>query len=248
MGWVKNTITTLKWMELAKFVFDIFVAIGSLNLVKKALSYIPQISLDWATVLAWFAAAGVLYALIWWQKRSPSPQSAGKPNQQLQISSNTLSRGVPHEPGKFDSVEYFRTAYYSPLQDIAANSIRTEADRVRPHDKESFYLDILAVGSMTIIYEDIWWPLFRSQLLALTALNNQNGRVPVSTFRGFYDEAAKEYQSEYKNISFDNWMAYLTKNALFIIHPSEMVEITVKGKDFLKYLLHWGKTEKTKRL
>jgi hypothetical protein len=171
-----------------------------------------------------------------------------KPNQQLQTSSNALSRGVPHDPGTFNSVDFFRTAYYSPLQDVGVNSIKTEAERVRPQDKESFYLDILAVGSISIIYNDIWWPLFRSQLLALSALNNQHGLVPTSTFRKFYDEAAKEYESEYKDISFDDWMAYLTINTLLTIHPSEMVEITLKGKDFLKFLLHWGRTEKTKRL
>lgn len=76
MGWIKNAINTLKWMELAKFVFDMIVAIGSWKLVRKALSYVPHISSDWASVLAWFAAAGVLYALISWQDKKYSSRPA----------------------------------------------------------------------------------------------------------------------------------------------------------------------------
>jgi len=251
MGWVKNAITTLKWMELAKFVWDLILFVFSLGLVKKALSYIPQISTDWAWLIALCVASAVLFLLIRSQeKKGLSQQPMQSASTSLATASNALSRGVPYDPGFFDSVDFFRTAYYSPLQDVAANSLRAEAERVRPKDKESFYLDVLAVGMMSLIYNDIWWPLYRSQLRALSALNNQNGLVPIGAFRKFYEEAAKEFESEYKsrNISFEEWIAYLTRNMLLIIHPSQMVEITLRGKDFLKYLLHWGRSENVKRL
>jgi hypothetical protein len=165
-------------------------------------------------------------------------------------SSNAITRSLPHSEGMFDSVDFFRTAYHSVLQDIAANSFRAEAERKRPNDKESFYLDVIATGSIMMNYDRIWWPLYRSQLQALLALNGHNGFLPLGDFRKSYDEAQKEFHADYRRlkITFDDWMRYLTGNTLIHVHPSQMVEITLQGKDFLKYLLHWGRSESSKRL
>ena len=182
-----------------------------------------------------------------WGRRNQNPSA----NRQLVAnSSNALTRAIPHNPGTFDSAEFFRTAYYSALQDIGANSFKAEAERARPNDKESFYLDVLAVGSIAVIYDGIWWPLYRSQLRALLALNENHGIAPLNDFRIPYDEAASEFAEQYKKleITFEAWMQYLTQNTLITVHPSNMVEITLRGKDFLKYLLHWGRAEQTKRL
>jgi hypothetical protein len=164
--------------------------------------------------------------------------------------SNALTRSLPHEPGTFDSVDFFRTAFYSALQDVSANAFKAEAERVRPNDKESFYLDVLAVGSMQMLYNDLWWILYRSQLRALLALNTERGFLSIDIFRKPYDEASKEFEEEYTRlgITFEAWMEYLEKNMLLKVHPSKMVEITLKGKDFLKYLLHCGRSESAKRL
>ncbi|HEX3987739.1 MAG TPA: hypothetical protein VHX13_14165 [Acidobacteriaceae bacterium] len=170
--------------------------------------------------------------------------------QREMASSNPLVRNTPHTPGTFDSKEFFRTAFYSALQDVAANSFRVEAERVRPGDTAAFYLDVLAVGFMAVFYDNIWWPLYRSQLRALLDLSGRNGIIPVVDFRRFYEDAAREFSSEYKEFSItaENWTNYMANNSLVIIHPSQMVEITVMGKDFLKYLLHLGRSESTKRL
>jgi hypothetical protein len=51
------------------------------------------------------------------------------------------------------------------------------------------------------------------------------------------------------NITFDDWMKFMGETQLVIVHPSKMVEITLKGRDFLKYLLHHGRQVDTaKRL
>jgi len=157
---------------------------------------------------------------------------------------------LPHNPGTFDSAQFFRTAYYSPLQDVGRNAFMNEAERVRPKDKESFYLDIIAVGSLAVIYDEIWRIIYRSQLRALLILNENRGMSPLDTFRKSFDEAAQEFAGDYGrlNITFDGWMEFLIRNELIKLHPSQMVEITLKGKDFLKYLLHWGRAEVSRRL
>ena len=175
-------------------------------------------------------------------------KKTSKSNPQTPNLSNALTRSLPHDPGTFNSVDFFRTAFYSSLQDVAANSFRTEAERARPRDRESFYLDVLTVGSLAYLYDEIWWQLYRSQLRGLLELNKKNGIVPIAVFRRFYDEAAAEFPERYKATSFEVWMKFLSDSNLLKIHPTEMVEITIQGKDFLKYLLHRGRTEEVKRL
>ena len=41
-----------------------------------------------------------------------------------------------------------------------------------------------------------------------------------------------------KKYSFDEWMEYLKSRALVATYPSQMVELSWNGKDFLKYLAH----------
>ena len=49
--------------------------------------------------------------------------------------------------------------------------------------------------------------------------------------------------NEYKqaNATLDLWLGYLITTQLMIRYPSDMIEITERGKGFLKYLLHWGR-------
>ena len=229
----------LDWVAHGKLLVDIVLAIAGMKGIKALIATFTHIPPAWASFIEWGGAAVILLALLrftgeWRRLEKPSPQN---------LNSNAMMRSLPSNPGTFDSVEFFRTAYYSTLQDTGANSIKTEAERVRPHDKESFYLDVIAVGSIQIIYDQIWWVLYRSQLRALLELNRNNGLLPLSSFRKHYDEAAAEFSEVYTkaNKTFDEWMQYMTDAILLKIHPSEMVEITVKGKDFLKYLLHWGR-------
>jgi hypothetical protein len=240
MGWIKKTITALKWMELAKFVFDLLVAIGSLKLAKKVLSYIPQISPDWATIIAWFVAAGVLFFLIWRQERQL------RSYQQVMSNASTALTNIPSP--KMATKDFFRLAYYSPLQSEVEANLRKAAIEAQPNDVAGYYLKLLAVGIIAYGYDQLWWLIFKSQLLALLELNRNAGLLPLDKIKKFYDDAVAKSPKQYANCSFDEWFNYLTSNTLLFRHPSDMVEITVRGKDFLKYLLHWGREPELRRL
>ncbi len=94
--------------------------------------------------------------------------------------------------------------------------------------------------------------MFKSQLLALLQVNRRDGVLSMPDVKRFYDDAAKAYAKEYAKYktTFEQWLNYLTSNGLVLHHPSpnERIEITVRGKDFLKYLTHWGRGPDTKRL
>lgn len=163
--------------------------------------------------------------------------------------SNAITRSLPHAPGTFNSVEFFRTAYYSSLQDVGANSYMAEAERVRPNDRESFYLDVLSVGTIQSMYDTLWWLSYRSQIRGLTVLNAAQGILPIDEFRKSFDQAETEFADDYARlqIKFEDWLKFMLENDLLKVHPSNMVEITLKGKDFLKYLLHHGRPVETAR-
>jgi len=182
-------------------------------------------------------------------QRSLIPQIGSSAPSSTLAPSNAITRSVPHSPGNFDSVAFFRTAYLSPLQDVVANAYIAEAARVRPNDKESFYLDVLSVGAIQVLYDDLWWHIYRSQIRALSALNG--GMLPIHEFRKPFDEASVEFADDFAKLklTFEEWMKFMEMNMLLIVHPSKMVEITLKGRDFLKYLLHHGRNvEAAKRL
>jgi hypothetical protein len=75
--------------------------------------------------------------------------------------------------------------------------------------------------------------------LALMEINRRI--MPIAEVKAFYDKAAAEYPNRYTNYSFEQWMEFLKSNTLLIWHPTGMVEITVQGRDFLRYLAHWGR-------
>ncbi len=101
-------------------------------------------------------------------------------------------------------------------------------------------LQIYAGGLISYIYDTIWWTIFRSQILALEALNKRVLRI--EEIEEFYKAAARQYPKEYANRSFDLWMKYLMEYSLILEQPANSIGITIRGKDFLKYLVHWGRS------
>jgi hypothetical protein len=222
--------TTLEWARLGKFVFDLIVSIGSLKLFKKLLSYIPQLSQDWATIIAWAVAAAVLFFLLWWQeKRKATGQGSGLQN----ASSSLLNSST------LNASSLFATAYTSAMREEIESNVRAAAQLNSPNDHEGFYVKLITIGLVSYTYDIIWAYIFRSQILALMELNRRV--TPIAEIKEFYDKAVTENPDRYATYPFDQWMEFLKSNQLLIWHPSGMVQITVRGQDFLKYLTHCGR-------
>ncbi len=58
----------------------------------------------------------------------------------------------------------------------------------------------------------------------------------VDFLKPFYDTAANEYPNVYEKYSFDDWLRFLEGQVL-LIRKGDMVEITMEGREFLKYLV-----------
>jgi hypothetical protein len=173
--------TTLEWARLGKFVFDLVVAITSWKAVKKLLSYIPQISQDWATIIAWASAAVVLFLLIWWQEKRKATGQGQAP----QNAPSTLLNS-----SAFNATTFFADAYKSTMFSEIENNVRTAAEVNSPNDHEAFYAKLIATGLPAFTYDVVWAYIFKSQILVLMELNRQI--LTTARVKEFYDKAAGE--------------------------------------------------------
>ncbi len=119
-------------------------------------------------------------------------------------------------------------------------------NQTQPTDREAFYVKFIATGIIGYIYDIAWAYIYRSQVLLLLELNRRI--MPLAEVKTFYEKAASDNNSAYADYSFSQWLEFMKFYILIIQHESEMVEITLRGKDFLKYLVHWGRYADDRRL
>jgi hypothetical protein len=228
-GWLSKA---LDWLMRFQALTTLLAGLGGGTLVKAVLSTYSHLPDKWITPI-WLTSTAILLWL---------GQFAAKRWQPKNIQQQMLMPGAPSAPnttGRFDAQKFLRLAYISPLQSEVEANMRNAASA--HSDKESFYLKLLTVGAIAYAYDSIWWSTFSSQVSALLELNRNGGLRTIGQIHVFYDNAVESNPEKYANYSFDQWVSFVTSNTLWIRHPSDMVEITVKGKDFLKYLLHWGR-------
>ena len=207
---------------------------------KQMLQSIPQISqwMVWAIIVFVSVVAFVLVA---------------KSNKQTQQSSTSIQVPVTIEPGiptlsallgqnpqiKFDAKRLFALAHYSPVTAEIEKNIRIIAQQNAPNDKEAFYARFIGVGVVAYQHDVSWFTIYGSQLEALAELNSR-GLIPVADLKKHYDKAVMAYPKTYANYSFEQWLNYMQSRMLIARYPSQMVELSFNGKDFLKYLAHVG--------
>jgi hypothetical protein len=233
MGWLRKQYEDIrghfKWALLGTLWLVISWAVNHL------LRMIPSIP-EWLIYILILLASFVVFALL--AKRGDSPQVNTS-----QVPTNALVS--PPQAPNFNAAEFIKTAYLSPLEQEAEDNIRIAATQTQPNDREGFYVKIIGIGAMQYAYDIAWAYIFRSQLLLLSELNTKI--LLIAQVKLFYDKAAAENPIPYANYSFDQWMTFIKTHGLLLHHPNGMVEITVRGRDFLKYLIHWGRSPDQRR-
>jgi hypothetical protein len=146
-------------------------------------------------------------------------------------------------PVNFDAGKYFNSAYQSGWTAEVEKRIRVAAAQNRQtRSQEDFYAKFIGVGLVAYMHDITWAYIWRSQFLMLAELNRSNGYLSVNLAKSFYDKAVIDYPSYYTNYLFDQWLGFIQSQGLLIRHPSEMLEITVRGRDFLSYSAHTSRT------
>lgn len=158
----------------------------------------------------------------------------------------TLSALLGETPAvDFDAKKFFALAYYSPITAEIEKNIKIIAQQNSPNDREAFYARLIGVGTVAYQYDVSWFTIFGSQMKALEEMNSR-GLVPVTDLQKHYDKAVIDYPKTFEDYSFDQWLGFMKSRMLIAIYPSQMVELSWGGKDFLKYLAHmaWNTKEK----
>jgi len=186
-------------------------------------------------VFLWLAKRGI-------GSRQPAPTSAITRTQQQVSTFPTLSALTGQQPQiTFNPTEFFRVSYFSPLTAEIEHNIKIVARNAEPNNPELFYSRFIGVGLVAAMHDRSWYLIFKSQLLMLTEMNRRQGVLPLPDARAFYTRAVPACPGVYPAYAFDQWLNYMKAEQLLIHHPTDMLEITHKGKDLLRYLAHWGR-------
>jgi len=197
---------------------------------KKLLQMIPNIP-GWMVTAILLCSS--LAVFLWLAKSGKSAVAPAQPSRITTMAGiPTLSALQGQTPQvTFNANEFFRTAYYSPLTAEIENNIKIAAQNYGGDDHDSFYARFIGVGYIAASHNYTWAIIYRSQLSLLGEMNRRV-TMPISDARVYYDKAVAEFPDGYKSYSFDQWLEYLKREQLLIHHPSDMLEITHRGRVF----------------
>jgi len=92
-------------------------------------------------------------------------------------------------------------------------------------------------------YEQIYKTIFGSQISLLEIINTVPGSLNADVAASIYNNAKEENLEIYKEYLFSDWLNYLISQNLILIDKDGKILLTVKGKDFLLFLVKSGYTK-----
>jgi hypothetical protein len=238
----KNLKAFMDWVSHGKVIVDIAFAVGITKGLKALLAMFTKIPPVWLDPMEWLTVALLLWALlrfgILWGARS---------GQQMGSKGQTInSTALANTASPLDAKEILANSFNSNLQVEVETNVRGMIANMSEEEREPLIVKYIASGTLSYIYDQIWWTIFKSQILALETLNQRILRR--EEVENLYDRAVAEYPSEYANYAFAAWFEYLSRNLLVLVLPGGTVGITKRGTDFLKYLIHVGHSANKRRL
>jgi hypothetical protein len=153
----------------------------------------------------------------------------------------TLSALLGQSPSvDFNVKKFFALAHYSPVTAEIEKNIKIVAQQNFPKDREAFYARFIGVGVVAYQHDQTWLMIFGSQLKAMAEMGSR-GLIPLADLKKHYDKAVVDYPRTYGDYSFEQWVDFMKSRLLIATYPSQMVELSFNGQDFLKYLAHVGR-------
>jgi hypothetical protein len=237
MGFVENIKKTVEWVEHGRTIVEIVLALGGGTLLKAALIQFTRLPSIWITPI-WMLSSGLILLIlikIWPRDNTTNPATN-------QIVASAIK---PPVPSLINPSEFFRTSYTGQVQTEVEMNVRAMVQGQPQQEREEFCVRFIATGIINTFYYQVWILIFQSQILALEELNTKVLRR--EDLKPYYDTAVPANPNFYSGYSFEQWLEFLKAHGLIIFHPGNTVEITVRGKDFLKYMLHYGYKAKDRK-
>lgn len=123
--------------------------------------------------------------------------------------------------------------YVNPLLIEQANILKRELDskNINPSEREEILLNALASNQIVLVFERTYHLIFGSQISLLQRLNS--GEIE---FKQVFEQAKSKYPQLYSGYTLEEWLGFLISSFL-IRNDNGKIGITVRGKEFLKYLI-----------
>ena len=239
MAFSERAKTFFDWLQHGNWIVNLLLGTAAGQSVKAILIH-TRVAPEWIAPIWLLTSAMVIAALMRWVPRSISPPMAQTP---AGAATQALAAqpGIPTPPlPNFNFDQYFRLAHVSQLTEQTARDIRNLVTQQHPNDVVETLAKFIGIGFWGYTHEVTWPYIFRSQLEMLTELNARGGMMPIADVRAHYDRAVQANPTAYANYPFTDWLNFVVTHNLIIRHPTDMIEITLRGRDFLTFITHWG--------
>ena len=222
--------TPLDWVQRWVALWQGLVGFGVGKLVEAILKLYTNLSPIWITPIWLLIAAAVWAALAYWSKRKESPlQPAG-----ARTSTQIVTQAVGLEDNIKHVEEFYKNNAGRLRDEIEKHFERLLAHFVTSAERERFLFRANVSGALASFHDTTWNSIFRSQLELLQELNAR--ALTLDQARPFYDSAALANPALYSQYSFEQWLSYMRGQSI-VLQDGNVLQITVRGTDFLRYLV-----------
>jgi hypothetical protein len=233
MAWTWSRVDSyLSWLEHGWLLIQIAGSIGLGKLIEALLKMKTTIPPLYITAIWWLATASILALLLWIGRivRNRKPPV-------MQTVTTTTDRGGVN----LQEVEKLYEANKGPVLTECEDSLRVQAEQFRAgNERDTFLIRNLSLVIVIAFFEATWYSIFGSQIRALERLNK--GVAKIEDLHLYYNQDLDQ-RPQYP---FEAWFGYL-KNQILIRQDGFNLNITVRGKEFLKYMVQYGRTASDKK-
>lgn len=233
----------LDWLGRSYVLVEVFISLGLASAVRAVLIELEHIPPAWITPI-WLICAGLILWLMVVLTGERIAIGVGQiPSSEIQAAaSGTLAPA----DGEFDVDKFFEQSYNSPLANDVDKAFRQTLQKYElPEDRENLLLRFISSGFVGYLHDMTWASIYKSQITLLQRLNQ--GLLQLDDVKRFYNEASRESPKTYANYSFSQWLDWMMNQRL-ITQEGTTFGITLRGRDFLKYMVHYGLSPANKLL
>lgn len=158
-----------------------------------------------------------------------------------------IATGMPQESGTQPKAsivaDFLKKTFDNALLVELEEVVTKQVDALNPTsetERSRLLLRLMAATTIARAFDLTYYHIFGSQIVALQYLNEARGiTVPATDLKQFYDSAKNSDPAFYGEYAFEGWLSFLQSGVL-VRRDGPNVAITVRGTEFLKYLVDQG--------
>jgi hypothetical protein len=211
---------------------------GLLTALAQGVRTMQNHPIEWRFVWIVFTISALALAVIILLAAKPSNRI--QQSSQISIAPNQVNVGesaAAEINALFHRIDARFTADFTVPISQQANQVPAGVER------DNYFVQAITVVLINLQLEILWYNIFGSQIRALERLNSQ----PLTRQDLFplYTAAAMENPHLYSDYSFEQWLGFL-RSMTALQEDGDLIRITVKGREFLRFMLDHGRSAERK--